>query len=569
MAEITRAIRHKRFNFSKDSPVKFVIETKIGSQYTLIPENCSLTGIAGYASQPLSNDEQFDIGDILPAAKIIWEGHEYALGRLVIRNFVKKDEKTTLGFSLVDSKTPIDGPLARYLETPRDEAAVTPYGFELNPDKFSIANFTETNQTNVDLFAKCKQFSIYFNQWEKMPKYQYHTVRTPSMGARVNLTRSRPNGRNDYLVMGSNDYLGLASHPEVIAAARNAIDQYGFGSTGSPLTTGISAAHEELCGFLAKLYGKEKVILYNSGYTANVGFVQGITTAQDLIVADILAHASLQDGMRMSSATSRFFKHNDPKHLEKILSDQRNQYAGALVITEGIFSMDGDVPPLKKIVEIAKKYNARTFVDEAHSLGVIGPNGLGGCEKFGVISDVDVIMGTFSKICGGIGGFIAGNSDVMDWLYWLSRAHMFSVSIPPSTAAAALKALQIFTSDKTLLTNVRRNIRHFVNGLRSLGAPLNPEHESTVVPVVIGDEKKLGQMNQVLIDNGVFVVPIVFPAVSRKTCRFRFTVMATHTISDLDYALSIFEKAMQKADFTFKKNEEQKEALGATGEQGY
>jgi glycine C-acetyltransferase len=296
---------------------------------------------------------------------------------------------------------------------------------------------------------------------------------------------------------------------------------------------------------------KEKVILFNSGYAANVGIISGLLQTQDMVVADMLAHASIQDAMQMCRGTSRFFKHNSVEHLDKVLRENRDQYSGCLVVTEGVFSMDGDVAPIDEVIRVAQKNKARVMVDEAHSFGVIGQTGLGACEKYGVMEQADVIMGTFSKICGGIGGFAATTEEVADWLYFWARAHMFSVSIPPSTAAAALKALQIFRENRSLLMNLRANVQHFKAGLASLGYRLPSDHESAVVPVIVGDEKKLQIMNQILMEAGVFVIPIVYPAVGRKNCRFRFTVMATHSISDLDYVLNVLELAMEKAQFKF------------------
>jgi 7-keto-8-aminopelargonate synthetase-like enzyme len=233
-----------------------------------------------------------------------------------------------------------------------------------------------------------------------------------------------------------------------------------------------------------------------------------------------------------------------------MLVDERDQYVGCLVVTEGVFSMDGDVAPLDQISAVSRRHNGRLMVDEAHSFGVVGPGGLGAAARCGVLPQVDVVMGTFSKICGGIGAFAAGSAEMVDWLYHFSRPHIFSVSIPPSTAAAALAALRIFMTEKELVNSLKENISHFANGLRHLGFSINPHHESSVIPVIIGDEKKLSIMNAHLRDEGIFAVPIVYPAVSRTSCRFRFTLMAQHTRSDLDFVLTTLEAAMRKADFT-------------------
>lgn len=547
MSDISSKMRHRRFKLIENAPVQCVIETNTGMRFTLNVRNASLTGIGLEVDDATLKEDSLAVGGIIPSSKITCDGHEYSLGRMVVRNFSQRADRKILGLSTVDNKIPLESPISRYFSESLDDES--PYDYELNSDKFTLANFRETTDQNVDLFAKTKKYGVFFREWEKSDRYGNYNVRLPSMGPRVNLKARRKNGRNDFLIMGSNDYLGLAAHPDVLTAAKNAIDKYGFGSTGSPLTTGITQLHEELCEFLAQLLGKEKVILFNSGYTANVGTISGLIQAQDLVVADMIAHASIQDGMNLCQGTSRFFKHNNAEHLDNLLTEHRKQYCGGLVVTEGVFSMDGDVAKLPEIMATARKHKCRVMVDEAHSFGVIGPRGLGACEKFDALDKVDIVMGTFSKICGGIGGFIATTEDAADWLYWLARSHMFSVSIPPSTAAAALKALQIFTRDTSLIQNLQTNIRHFATGLRQLGFDIPMDHESGVLPAVIGDQAKLGVMNRFLMDAGVFVVPVPYPAVSRSKIRFRFTVMATHTISDLDYALNVLEQAMAKANF--------------------
>ncbi|MGZ3776002.1 MAG: aminotransferase class I/II-fold pyridoxal phosphate-dependent enzyme, partial [Bdellovibrio sp.] len=324
-----------------------------------------------------------------------------------------------------------------------------------------------------------------------------------------------------------------------------------FGSTGSPVTTGTTAIHNELCEKLALLHNKKSALLFNSGYAANIGIITAITTANDLIIADQLCHASIQDAMQMSKATSRFFKHNDSQHLRQILEKERESYNGALVITEGVFSMDGDTARLDEIYAVAREFNCRIMVDQAHCFGVVGPKGLGIVDKYNLSREVDIIMGTFSKICGGIGGFVTASEEVVEWIRMFGRSQLFSVSIPPSTAAAVLKSLELFSEDKTLHSKLLNNIQHFKKGLETLGYRFQHEQESAVIPVVIGDETKMGRMYQSLLDDGVWVVPIVYPAVGRKNCRFRFTIMATHSVAELDYALSALEKAMIKVGHTF------------------
>ncbi|HET9238602.1 MAG TPA: pyridoxal phosphate-dependent aminotransferase family protein [Oligoflexus sp.] len=545
MTNLANSIRHTRFRVQPGEDLTLTLQSNSGVTHRLNVHNCSLMGLGAKAEIALSSDEGFYEGGILPPAKLTWGDKTAYLGRLVLRAIRSEDDSYFYGFQTIDNKVPIDGPLSEVLSI-TDSA----YEFELDPEKFSLASFLSSESSNVDLFARCRQFSFLYRKWKEMPKYQYYSLRQPSKGPRVLLDMPRKHGRNDYLMLCSNDYLGLSSHPKVIEATKAALDQYGFGSTGSPMTTGNTKLHDELAHELARMFGKEKALLFNSGYTANVGIITGLTAEQDLVIADVLTHASIQDGMRMSSATARFFKHNQPKHLEKMMVDERKQYVGCLVVTEGVFSMDGDIAPLDQISAVSRKHNGRLMVDEAHSFGVVGPGGLGAAARYGVLPQVDVVMGTFSKICGGIGAFAAGSAEMVDWLYHFSRPHIFSVSIPPSTAAAALAALRIFLAEKELVNNLKENISHFANGLRHLGFSINPHHESSVIPVIIGDEKKLSIMNAHLRDEGIFAVPIVYPAVSRTSCRFRFTLMAQHTRSDLDFVLTTLEAAMRKADFT-------------------
>ncbi len=555
MKSVQKAVRHKRYKVADGKQVMLTVEFNTGVQVKLTVDNCSLAGISGFTSD-LIDTEPFTLGDIAPAAKIVWsENNEVTLGRLAIRRAEKLSDKTVFAFSTVDGKVPLDGPLSRMLEIDFSSKNGAGYELELSNDKFSLAHFVESDFSNVDLFDKLYKFQAFYKDWKKSDKYGYHTVREASKGPRINLQRKRKNNRNDYIIMGSNDYLGLSSHPEVTEAAKKALDAYGFGSTGSPVTTGITDLHEELCEVLAKMFKREKAILYNSGYVANIGIISALTGERDLICADMLSHASIHDAMQMSKGSSRYFKHNDQNHLNKILTKEREEHNGALVISEGVFSMDGDVPPLDKIMKTARDHNCRVMIDEAHSFGVIGEQGLGACEKFGILKDVDVIMGTFSKISGTIGGFAVGSVELIDWLKHFSRAHIFSVSLAPSTVAATLKSLELFREDKSLLKTLKSNIQHFVKGLQGLGYSIADSHETAVIPVTIGDEKKLGQIYQSLLDDGIFVVPIVYPAVSRKNCRFRFTIMASHNTSDLDYVLSCLEKAMIKADFKFNDNQ--------------
>lgn len=551
MNRIDKAIRNRRYNVKHDANIEITLDLPTGEQISGKLIDCSIQGLRGSFKVLDFNDEWYNLGDIWPAAKITTDKGEYYIGRVVLRRVKKlNDSEVQLSFSTVDSKIPVNSHLSHYIDHKIDENNVT-LDKELSPESFSLAHFIENESSHIDLFERLREFSIFQKEWEKTDKYGYKMVREPSFGPRVNLTRKRKDGRNDYIVMGSNDYLGLASHPEVIASAKKALDLYGFSSTGSPATTGTTKLHIELSEKIASILNKESSLLFNSGYAANVGIISAVTTSNDLIIADQYSHASIQDGMKMSKATSRFFKHNDVNHLKSILEKERSQFNGALIITEGVFSMDGDTAKLDEIYRIAREYNCRIMVDQAHCFGVVGPNGLGITDKYNLFKEVDIIMGTFSKICGGIGGFVAGSNELIEWIRFFGRAQLFSISLPPSNVAAVLTSLNTFTSDKSILQRLQYNIKHFTRGLESIGYHFNSPHESAIVPVIVGNESKMGQMYQSLLNDGVWCVPIIYPAVSKKNCRFRFTVMANHSISELDYAVSSLEKAMIKSDFKF------------------
>lgn len=550
MSKLQRAIRNKRFQVKKDRELKLIIGTNLGEQFEMKVQDCSVNGLKALVSKSLLAPEAIREGDIISSSKLVWDGKEVALGRLVTKRLMDQGDSVAVAFSTIDIPVPTTGALSKLLDLDMERTRHLDEK-EFSSDKFSLAHFIENEYTNVDLFERTREFAIFHRDWIQNPKYAYQNVRINSKGSRIHLKRTRKSGRTDYLMMGSNDYLGLGSHPQVVEAAKSAMDVYGFGSTGSPVTTGNSDLHLQLCEKIAKIHNKEAAILFNSGYTANIGIISSLTTTNDLVIADQLCHASIQDAMSMSKATIRFFKHNNVEHLRATLEKERANYNGCLIITEGVFSMDGDLAALDQIYALAREFNSRIMVDQAHCFGVVGPNGLGICEKYNLLRETDIIMGTFSKICGGIGGFATGSQELIDWLRSFSRAQIFSVSLPPSTVAAVSKALDIFTQDRSLLESLRGNVRHFIKGLRHLGYDISENHESAVVPVVVGDESKMGLMYQSLLDDGIWCVPIVYPAVSRKNCRFRFTIMATHSVSDIDYAVTCIEKAMLKVGFSF------------------
>lgn len=556
MSALAKAIRQKRFDVKEGSPVQLILDTRTGTRLEFLVVNCSINGMGAVTETIANPEEEFEIGSIVPAAKMLVDNQEIVLGRLTVRYRIANygEKHSYIGFATVDSKLPVDGVLSKFMVASKN-GEINPYEFELSPDRFTVANFLEQQDSNVDLFARCRQFGVYFNEWKRTDKFNFNEVREPSTGARVQLKSLRRGGRSDYIQMTAYDYLNLGSHPKVIEAANDANRKYGYTSGGSPILCGTTELHEQLVEKLSGMLRKD-VILFSSGYAANVGTIQCLTAGQDLIVADMLSHASIQDGIRTSPATARYFRHNNIAHLDKVLTENRPAAMGALVITEGVFSMDGDMGEIKGVVETAQRHNARVMVDEAHSFGLYGKNRNGISELANKLEHVDIYMSSLSKVCGAGGGFIAANRDVIQWLMSFGRSRLYSGSMPPSSAAAGIASLEILVSDRERVDKLFANVKHFVRGMRELGAPLAADHNSPIVPIVVGDEKNIGPICQFLKEAGVYVVPVGYPAVRKSQCRFRFSLMSEHSISDLDYVVATFEQAMKAAKFSFKRERE-------------
>jgi 8-amino-7-oxononanoate synthase len=341
------------------------------------------------------------------------------------------------------------------------------------------------------------------------------------------------------LMLGSNNYLGLTNHPEVKQAAVEAINQYGTGCAGSRFLNGTLRIHLECEEKLAEFMDKEAVLLYSTGFQVNQGVISTLVGRNGVVVTDSLDHASIIDGARLAFGKMVKFRHNDPVDLARVLKNFGAK--SKLVVTEGIFSMDGDICKLPQIVEVCKEYEADIFLDDAHSIGVLGPHGDGTANHFGLNGDVEMVMGTFSKSLASIGGFVAASEDVIHYLKHHSRALIFSASPPPASVAAVIAALKIILREPERRKLLWRNGDYLREGLKSIGYDTLVS-ETPIIPVLIGDEIKAFEVCHWLQDEGIFVNPVVPPAVQPGQSLIRFSVMSTHTVEQLDFALEKLEK---------------------------
>ena len=347
------------------------------------------------------------------------------------------------------------------------------------------------------------------------------------------------------IMLGSNNYLGLTGDARVIQAAHDALDRFGTGLTGSRLLNGTIDLHLELERELAEWMGTEEAIVFTTGHQANVGTLGTILVPGDTVIADSADHASILDGCLLSRAKLRPFRHGRLDKLEKMLGRAADDGGGVLVVVDGVFSMEGDVAELPRIVELCKAHGARLMVDEAHAAGVLGARGAGASELFGVEADVDLRMGTFSKSLASCGGFIAGTHEVIDFLRISSRAFLFTAAAVPAAVGAALAALRIIRSDEgpPLFARVLDNARYLRGGLRDLGFEVLDDGSGVttpIVPVVVGDDWKAVLLWRALYDAGVYVNVALHPAVPPAGALLRTSVMATHDKATLDRALETF-----------------------------
>lgn len=383
----------------------------------------------------------------------------------------------------------------------------------------------------MDVFEKCRTYTAAKEAIES-GIYPYFIPLNENEGTEVVYQGKR------LIMIGSNNYLGLSTHPKVREAAIDAVRRFGTSCTGSRFLNGTLAMHEQLETELAAWVGKEAALVFSTGMQTNLGTISSLIGRDDVVILDKDDHASLVDGARLGYGKIERFRHNDLDHLEKVLKSIPDNL-GKLLVVDGLFSMEGDLAPLPEMVKLAKKYGARLMVDDAHGMGVMG-NGHGTCAHFGVTDEVDLIMSTFSKSFASLGGFIAGDEDTIHYIKHTARALIFSASIPPANAAAALAALQVMREEPELSQRVRTVADRMRKGYTELGFNIG-NSITPVVPIIIGDDEKTFITWKMLFENGVFVNPVISPAVTPGRQLLRTSYMATHTDQQMDKVLKIFE----------------------------
>ena len=389
---------------------------------------------------------------------------------------------------------------------------------------------TETLQ-HIALFDKCRNFTR-AREIQAAGLYPYFKPISRSEDTVVVIEGK------ERIMMGSNNYLGLTHHPDVLAAASTALERYGSGCTGSRFLNGTLDLHEQLETELAEFFRKEACLVFSTGYQANLGVISGLVGRTDVVFLDKLDHASIVDGAKMSHGETVRFNHGDLAGLDRKLQRVPDG-TGAMIIVDGVYSMEGDIADVPGLLRVAQKYGAALAIDDAHSVGVLGPNGDGTAAHFDMVDEVDLIVGTFSKSLASIGGFAAGDEQVIHYLRHHARPLIFTAALPPANTAGVLAALHILQREPERRRHLWANTRRLQDGLRGLGFDIGPT-ETPIVPVLIGPLETTFLFWRKLFDAGVFTNPVVPPAVPPSQCRLRTSLMATHTPDQIDLALEVF-----------------------------
>lgn len=410
-------------------------------------------------------------------------------------------------------------------------------------NKASLKDFFDIE--DKDIMDRAALFGEYAKYNKAIKHYYYKRISTEGSSPVMTIIDSGSKQPKEMIYLASNDYLNLTKHPRVIEAGIQALKKYGAGAGSVPLLGGTLDIHVELEQKIAKFKGCKNAILYTSGYGANCGTLMALLQQKDIAILDMLVHSSIIDGCKGTNV--KFFKHNDMASLEKILAKAQREYRTKLIVVDGVYSMDGDIAHLDKISKLAKAYGAYVMVDEAHATGVIGANGRGTPEYFNLEGKIDIVSGTFSKALGCVGGFIAANRELVDLLHFYSRAYMFSTATTPQVAGSLIEALNVIETEPELREKLWKNINYFRKNLIEMGFNIG-NSQTAIFPIIIGDDYKVKEACKIMHEHGIYVNPVLYPAVGRKSSRIRMSLMSEHTQEHLDKALNVLEYTGKKLE---------------------
>ena len=406
---------------------------------------------------------------------------------------------------------------------------------------YDYSNFYSAS--GEDAFDLIAPFGKWWDEVRLKGYYQFELPIHSAPSTRVDVEDTKAGViRKGLLNFASYNYLGLSYRPEVKEAIKAAVDRFGAGSSGSPILSGNTILLQELAQKVARFKGKEASMIFPTGYSANVGMIAGLMRAGDLVVADQYAHASIVDGMILSKAQARFFRHNRPEDLDRKLKGFDGK---KLVVVEGVYSMDGDLAALPEIVEVCRARGARILIDEAHSTFLFGKNGRGVAEHFGLDDEIDIHLGTFSKSLGGQGGFVAGSKGLIDYLRGFSRSRFFSCALAPPVVAGLIAALELVEKEPELRTRLWANVAFMQKRLKDAGVDTG-NSASQVVPIMIRNDATIFSIGEELLREGVFINPVKYPAVGKHKSRFRMSISAAHTQEEMEEGADIIIRVLER-----------------------
>lgn len=415
--------------------------------------------------------------------------------------------------------------------------------YKLDFNEASLMDFSDVD--HKDIMDRAYHFNDYAN-YIKNKKHNYYRRISLTGSAPVMVIQDEYSGKpREMVYLASNDYLNLTKHPRTIQAGIEAVQKYGAGSGSVPLLGGTVDIHRKLEEKIAAFKGCKDAVIYSSGYGSNCGTLLALLGKADIAILDMLVHASTIDGCKNTNI--KYFRHNNLESLEKVLARSQKSFRTKLVVVDGVYSMDGDIAPLDKIIELAKAYGAYVMVDEAHATGVIGKNGRGTPEHFNIEGRVDIVSGTFSKALGAIGGFIAANEELVQLLRFYSRSYMFSAAMTPQVAGSIIEAINVIEDEPQRRERLWWNIRYFRKNLLEMGFNIG-NSETAIFPIIIGDDNKVKEACKMAHEAGIYVNPVLYPAVPRRLARLRISLMSEHTKEHLDAALNVLAHAGKKLE---------------------